>query len=112
MRISDWSSDVCSSDLHGFGRLDRIGRALEGGEFADEVQDRGHIVGCGGADRQRHGTIGSASAKARGLRRAAATQPAMISAPPALVHSETISPQHVLPKNAAHRNEVHSGGSM
>src|SRR3546814_7924371 len=69
MRISDWSSDVCSSDLHGFGRLDRIGRALEGGEFADEVQDRGHIVGCGGADRQRHGTIGSASAKARGLRR-------------------------------------------
>src|SRR3546814_7935997 len=78
---------------HGFGRLDRIGRALEGGEFADEVQDRGHIVGCGGADRQRHGTIGSASAKARGLRRAAATQPAMISAAPAIVHSETISPK-------------------
>src|SRR3546814_10876036 len=24
MRISDWSSDVCSSDLHGIGRLDIV----------------------------------------------------------------------------------------
>src|SRR3546814_8535070 len=26
MRISDWSSDVCSSDLHGYGTAGRPGR--------------------------------------------------------------------------------------
>src|SRR3546814_19748075 len=31
MRISDWSSDVCASDLEGFRRaFDRIGKALVG----------------------------------------------------------------------------------
>src|SRR3546814_12785581 len=29
MRISDWSSDVCSSDLHGEARLHLAGRRLQ-----------------------------------------------------------------------------------
>src|SRR3546814_3602917 len=37
MRISDWSSDVCSSDLHARRRLDRV---VEGAVVLDEtVQD-------------------------------------------------------------------------
>src|SRR3546814_12645187 len=40
MRISDWSSDVCSSDLKGFSSM----RALQVRELA------GHHAGCGLAD--------------------------------------------------------------
>src|SRR3546814_7230122 len=42
MRISDWSSDVCSSDLHGFGRgdpmvvvLDNQGLGRRGADSVD-----------------------------------------------------------------------------
>src|SRR3546814_12091968 len=67
MRISDWSSDVCSSDLHhhavgreGFGRVrrdgDRIAHVVEAVEEADEVVAlAGVVVGAcrleGGASR-------------------------------------------------------------
>src|SRR3546814_16232341 len=37
MRISDWSSDVCSSDLHGFD-LTRIARFYAGGEPASYAE--------------------------------------------------------------------------
>src|SRR3546814_17389745 len=44
MRISDWSSDVCSSDLHvpGDARLDRAGgiHELELGEHAVDLEQR------------------------------------------------------------------------
>src|SRR3546814_3622995 len=29
MRISDWSSDVCSSDLHELARMGRVGQAVD-----------------------------------------------------------------------------------
>src|SRR3546814_3982025 len=43
MRISDWSSDVCSSDLvhlgtrHVAGAVDREARLVEGAGFADDI---------------------------------------------------------------------------
>src|SRR3546814_6271520 len=37
MRISDWSSDVCSSDLDRFG----LTRAIAEGPFAELLRDRG-----------------------------------------------------------------------
>src|SRR3546814_14275954 len=45
MRISDWSSDVCSSDLYGL--VTRLARALEkphriGIEFLADLIDRAH----------------------------------------------------------------------
>src|SRR3546814_20724525 len=42
MRISDWSSDVCSSDLRGFDGLARIGR--RGKAPIDTPEARGIIV--------------------------------------------------------------------
>src|SRR3546814_18153636 len=54
MRISDWSSDVCSSDLHGEGQgrapVDPFARATDGG-----------LIGCGcsrNAGRGGTGMIG------------------------------------------------------
>src|SRR3546814_2441453 len=41
MRISDWSSDVCSSDLHDHGRI--LHRAGEAGE----IVDRGRGIAAG-----------------------------------------------------------------
>src|SRR3546814_6723281 len=44
MRISDWSSDVCSSDLHGVHAVERrlpVGCAVEGADH-DLVSTRGH----------------------------------------------------------------------
>src|SRR3546814_18107331 len=40
MRISDWSSDVCSSDLHGKGS--RLCRREDAGVDAAEDDDRDH----------------------------------------------------------------------
>src|SRR3546814_9870749 len=37
MRISDWSSDVCSSDLPGGKRQDRSRQAGKGGEAVDNL---------------------------------------------------------------------------
>src|SRR3546814_2632109 len=42
MRISDWSSDVCSSDLQGKAFADHAGRTVE---FADDAPVRGAIAG-------------------------------------------------------------------
>src|SRR3546814_15777453 len=46
MRISDWSSDVCSSDLHGAARPEAVERALEG-ILADRVIDHRHALAVG-----------------------------------------------------------------
>src|SRR3546814_2785076 len=56
MRISDWSSDVCSSDLH--RRLARAGpaggrsalAAQFGGELLDPVAQVGQVVAAGDAE--------------------------------------------------------------
>src|SRR3546814_14109413 len=42
MRISDWSSDVCSSDLRTFGRLypDSYGADASAGQMARDAQER------------------------------------------------------------------------
>src|SRR3546814_13928919 len=37
LRISDWSSYVCSSDLHGLGIAERVDRALDVGHLALEA---------------------------------------------------------------------------
>src|SRR3546814_17843542 len=42
MRISDWSSDVCSSDLGGKAREERVDRVLVGGDAADDVRNDVH----------------------------------------------------------------------
>src|SRR3546814_3022252 len=42
MRISDWSSDVCSSDLGGKAREQRVDRVLAGRDAADDVRDDVH----------------------------------------------------------------------
>src|SRR3546814_3438574 len=72
MRISDWSSDVCSSDL----RSDRLGRAASG-EQADHRRDRekaGFARRTRRADgrpaRQYVGGVGAPRARPRGARRA------------------------------------------
>src|SRR3546814_19219839 len=44
MRISDWSSDVCSSDL---GRGTQVKRAVTAGQA--RVEARKHLETCGGA---------------------------------------------------------------
>src|SRR3546814_4043797 len=50
MRISDWSSDVCSSDLHGLNRdlgfteADRVENIRRVGEVAKLMTDAGLIV--------------------------------------------------------------------
>src|SRR3546814_14019568 len=50
MRISDWSSDVCSSDLHCVAQVElgdevaQCGRVRGGGIAADEVQLRIRVV--------------------------------------------------------------------
>src|SRR3546814_1280541 len=43
MRISDWSSDVCSSDLHAPAAA--VAGAVGGRFLADAVQGRGDVVG-------------------------------------------------------------------
>src|SRR3546814_14638791 len=50
MRISDWSSDVCSSDLRRLGRALEIEAAV--GSLAHAVAD-GDIAGLAGRGRQR-----------------------------------------------------------
>src|SRR3546814_11328389 len=46
MRISDWSSDVCSSDLHAEGlRTTAYHSTIKGArDFAEEMQSRGYRV--------------------------------------------------------------------
>src|SRR3546814_3153839 len=58
MRISDWSSDVCSSDLHGnatrgSGDLLRLRWARCGAP--DSVQPAGRFAGAGGIDSASRG---------------------------------------------------------
>src|SRR3546814_2975194 len=56
MRISDWSSDVCSSDLGG-GRGDRQARPQALREAGHEDPDRGQGDGGEEEQRQRDATI-------------------------------------------------------
>src|SRR3546814_20225598 len=59
MRISDWSSDVCSSDLH---------RRLWGGELpwvSPPLQRRGSETWPGNAGLSRSGVVASGSAQGR-----------------------------------------------
>src|SRR3546814_9531871 len=55
MRISDWSSDVCSSDLHGDLAGGGIGARLDGAGNVEAVPelDRGRRLGAAGGDRQQ-----------------------------------------------------------
>src|SRR3546814_20596136 len=57
MRISDWSSDVCSSDLHGLeGTLkdkQAAGACADDAKFADELGDMVELARTPN-DRQRH----------------------------------------------------------
>src|SRR3546814_1637980 len=59
MRISDWSSDVCSSDLHAIGDVPAaladpvVGRDV----IADEAEDHHHDM-LGNADRVAEGGLG------------------------------------------------------
>src|SRR3546814_11133207 len=45
MRISDWSSDVCSSDLSGsfISEPKPIGQIIEIRNIAEEIRERGHV---------------------------------------------------------------------
>src|SRR3546814_10439203 len=85
MRISDWSSDVCSSDLRAFGieQIERIDRALALLRARDRGGARGLIMrglerraaieivavrrqrSLGFAQRRQHGAV---EARERGLR--------------------------------------------
>src|SRR3546814_17839641 len=47
MRISDWSSDVCSSDLFGDAFLLFLGGRAQQPEQQEERHHRGHEVGVG-----------------------------------------------------------------
>src|SRR5262245_62629011 len=40
--LSDWSSDVCSSDLHDLVRVDALVRLLVAEHLLDRFDDRGH----------------------------------------------------------------------
>src|SRR3546814_18110875 len=62
MRISDWSSDVCSSDLQGFafGACRAIGRLAQSQlvqQFLETLAVFGHVDGLGAGADNRH-TIG------------------------------------------------------
>src|SRR3546814_3265158 len=71
LRISDWSSDVCSSDLHGLddalarqalaqeGERVRLKREAQGAIVVDHVLAEAHL-------RQRHGRLGAAVLDAGG----------------------------------------------
>src|SRR3546814_8005474 len=62
MRISDWSSDVCSSDLRGRGRFAGAGRPEQGEMLAEHGVDekRGCHVhrGIDGADPHMRAVLG------------------------------------------------------
>src|SRR3546814_19984420 len=73
MRISDWSSDVCSSDLEAVAVLDDLRGLLEDRHDlldADHLAlgDRGdHDTGRGGADGARPNALGEADEAGLGL---------------------------------------------
>src|SRR3546814_9861894 len=56
IRISDWSSDVCSSDLTGI-LLDHLGLDLEEFRVLDELDDLGALAAF---DQHLHGAVGQA----------------------------------------------------
>src|SRR3546814_7711607 len=53
MRISDWSSDVCSSDLHRDIRLEKARADDDEGERRPEDVDRGIILTADALDRHQ-----------------------------------------------------------
>src|SRR3546814_10985321 len=78
MRISDWSSDVCSSDLHAEGlRTTAYHSTIKGArDFAEEMQSRGYRVDVVDSkagrdhnsmvlDKYGNGEIGRASCRER-----------------------------------------------
>src|SRR3546814_2511169 len=73
MRISDWSSDVCSSDLEAVAVLDDLRGLLEDRHDlldADHLAlgDRGdHDTGRGGADGARQNALGEADEAGLGV---------------------------------------------
>src|SRR3546814_8175484 len=50
MRISDWSSDVCSSDLPAADLFEKLGALMP--EFADDEPAHCHAAGQNGAERR------------------------------------------------------------
>src|SRR3546814_8599142 len=63
MRISDWSSDVCSSDLRG-GEHGGEGRG-DGGQLRRVEQAKGGEPDDGACEARRHEEIGRASCRER-----------------------------------------------
>src|SRR3546814_1270973 len=66
MRISDWSSDVCSSDLRRFPLVHALGAALIDGALAvahDDmvVRDAHRLDQLGAGDRRRAGAVDDAA---------------------------------------------------
>src|SRR3546814_12426477 len=56
MRISDWSSDVCSSDLPHVDQPPEEGIALLGDRHVERIDDE--ALPMGGAEHQRHDHAG------------------------------------------------------
>src|SRR3546814_361313 len=65
MRISDWSSDVCSSDLAGLQPRTGGGRAGSGGKRVAGVPRRHGAVHASRADRRRHAGVHAVARRLR-----------------------------------------------
>src|SRR3546814_7342868 len=92
MRISDWSSDVCSSDLHaGADRMARVGAGAGGNGHRQHAHDEGER---GHQDRTE--------AQARGLDHRLAQRPAEL----ALLDRELDDQDRVLRRQADHRDQA------
>src|SRR3546814_14239670 len=72
MRISDWSSDVCSSDLHGLGLADEAGQALgaagsrDGADGDLRLPELGGV--CGDDEVAHHRQFAAAAERVTGHR--------------------------------------------
>src|SRR3546814_11676488 len=55
MRISDWSSDVCSSDLQGGRDVAEAAPVVGGGEHPEQQQRGGQHGNCGARIDAEHG---------------------------------------------------------
>src|SRR3546814_7042391 len=72
MRISDWSSDVCSSDLQRGDRLDLLGVCAEAARVSDEIDLGQHLVTRVGEQIVEGGAAG------RGLKAVNATEATIV----------------------------------
>src|SRR3546814_1816266 len=69
MRISDWSSDVCSSDLGAEHQLELVGGGTGGGAAVDRQDDAGDLGGAlAGQEDGRVGNVVDHALAGQGLR--------------------------------------------